>query len=436
MSRFYLAALVSAGLASWSGCSSRCETGSKCIAEEGIDTASSSLTRANPTVPANQLSAAAQSEASFAIDLYKKIEGGKSNLFFSPHSIVEALTMTYAGAKGTTQSEMRAVLHLSMPDDQQHAAMNALDLALQSRGAGQKAQDGTPFRLTVANALWGQQGHNFLPTFLDTIAVNYGTGINLLDFIGATEASRVRINTWVSDKTDGKITDLIPPGHITPDTKLVLTNAIYFNAAWATKFEKSATTTLPFQTSTGSVSVPTMHETTELASAVVGGNVDEVGYHAVALPYAGNELSMLVICPDDFAAFDTVLTADKLNQIIESLKPGRVELSLPKWKLIDETSLGDPLQTLGMQAAFKNADFSGIDGALGLQISDVLHKAFVAVDEDGTEAAAATAVLVKTTSVPIDPPTVVKVDKPFLYIIRDNATGAVVFLGRIMDPTK
>lgn len=435
MSRFYLAALVTAGLASWSGCSNRCETGS-CAAEDGIDKASSSLTRANPSVPASELAAAAQSEASFAIDLYKKIEGNKTNLFFSPHSIVEALTMTYAGAKGTTQSEMRTVLHLSMPDDQQHAAMNALDLALQSRGAGQKAQDGTPFRLTVANALWGQQGHNFLPTFLDTIALNYGTGVNLLDFIGATEASRVRINTWVSDKTEGKITDLIPPGHITPDTKLVLTNAIYFNAAWATKFEKAGTTTLPFQTSTGPVSVPTMHETTEVASAVVGGNVDEVGYQAVALPYAGNELSMLVICPDDFAAFDTVLTADKLNQIIAKLKEGRVELSLPKWKLTDETSLGDSLQALGMKAAFNNADFSGIDGSLGLQISEVLHKAFVAVDEDGTEAAAATAVLVNDTSLPIDPPTVIKVDKPFLYLIRDNATGAIVFLGRIMDPTK
>ena len=404
-----------------------------CTGSSGPASTSSNLDRATPTVATDQLKAAAKSESDFAIDLYKQLAPQKQNLFFSPHSIAEALTMTYAGAAGTTKSEMRSVLHITLPDADEHAAMNALDLTLQSRGQGQKGADGQPFRLRVANALWGQQGHSFLPTYLDTISVNYGAGIELVDFESASEPSRIQINDWVAQKTENKVVDLLPKGFIDGSTRLVLTNAVYFNAAWSSPFETSATTSQPFTTPSGSVTALTMQQTGSMRAAISAAT-DGSAYQAVSIPYAGNQLSMIVVRPDDLSSFESTFDAARLAQILSDLQPSEVHLSLPSWKLTDTTALAEQLSALGMKAAFDNADFSGIDGTHDLAISKVQHKAYVMVNEAGTEAAAATAVAVTTSAIG-GPLVEIKVDRPFLYLIRDDATGAVVFLGRIVDPT-
>lgn len=391
----------------------------------------SSKQRVTPTITAAQVEQATASTRQFGVDLYNHLvaQPGKQNLFFSPHSIAAALQMTYAGARTQTATEMRSVLHLSLTDTEVHAAGNALDAALMSRGQGKQGKDGQPFRLKIANATWSQAGYRFLPTFLDTLAENYGAGLNVVDFVAGAETARATINGWVANKTEDKIKDLLPQGSITADTRLVLTNAIYFNAAWADQFEPSATTNAPFaKAGGGSVDVPTMHKGLTNTSLY-----QSSGISAVAVPYDGDELSMVIIRPDDLASFESTFSPAVLDAILTGLAPHAVMLHLPKWQATVETPLKAPLTALGMEAAFTTADFSGIDGTMNLVITDVVHKAFVAVDEKGTEAAAATAVIIGETSAPefVD----VKVDRPFLYLIRDNATGAVVFMGRTVDPT-
>lgn len=386
-----------------------------------------------PAISQSELASATQSGRSFSVDLYKALAKEKENLFFSPHSIVEALMMTYAGAQGTTATEMREVLHIGMSDDKAHGAMNAIDLALASRGQNQKGVDGQPFRLKVANALWGQDGYAFQSSYLDTIATNYGAGVQLVDFVTDAPGARLAINGWVAQKTEDKIQDLIPEGILSATTRLVLTNAVYFNASWQAPFDPARTDTKPFYTNLElekSVQAPTMHSV-EAATA----SYQASGVTAVELPYAGRELSMVVIQPDDLASFESALTQTSLDAILAGLSPHLIDLSLPKWKFTDDTSLAAPLKALGMPSAFSaSADFSGINGGKDLLIQEVLHKAFVGVDEAGTEAAAATAVIIGVTSIPEY--VAVKIDRPFLFLIRDNATGAVVFMGRVVDPTK
>jgi serpin B len=339
--------------------------------------------------------------------------------------------MTYAGARGETEQQMADALHYTLPQARLHPAFNALDQALAKRGEGAQGKDGQGFRLNVANAIWGQAGYQFLPAFLDLLAGNYGAGLRLLDFVAGPEEARVAINDWVSQQTEERIQDLIPPGLITPLTRLVLTNAIYFNAAWATPFEAELTENGPFTLLDGSeVMEPMMRQTGSL------GYAEGPGYQAVELPYDGHELSMVILLPEagEFEAFEEGLGAGQVESILEGLAYRQVALTMPKFEFESEFSLAQALAALGMPAAFSgDADFSGMDGGRDLFISEVVHKAFVSVDEAGTEAAAATAVIVAVTGMP-EAPVEVSLDHPFIFFIRDIQTGAILFVGRVVDP--
>ncbi|MBI5878308.1 MAG: serpin family protein [Chloroflexi bacterium] len=385
--------------------------------------------------PAADLTILAKDDAAFAFDLYGRLRASApgANFMFSPHSISTALAMTYAGAKGNTATEMAAALHFGLPADRLHAAFNTLDQELAARGKGAQGKDGKGFRLNTVNAVWGQSGYKFLPDFLDTLALNYGAGLRLLDFARQTEPSRLAINQWVSDQTEARIKDLIPRGAIDASTALVLTNAIYFNAAWASPFDAKATVSEPFTLLDGkSVNVPTMKKRAEFAYA------QGDGWQMLEMPYDGRELAMDILLPaaGQYEAFESALTAARLTSIVQAMKGDyMVDVSLPRWKFDSSFGLVDPLKALGMKDAFAGgkADFSGMDGSRNLFISAVLHKAFVAVDEAGTEAAAATAVIVGRTSIPAQS-TVFKADRPFIFLIRDLKTGAVLFVGRVLNP--
>lgn len=363
----------------------------------------------------------------FAADLYKLASAEQGNLFMSPHSITTALAMTYAGAANNTATQIADVFHFTQAPATLHASLNALDLALASRAQGGSSET-IPFRLRTANSMWGQDGFDVLAPFLDTLAVNYGTGMHVLDFAGATEASRQTINGWVEDQTNDKIQDLLPQGTIQPTTRLVLTNAIYFSAAWAEPFEASDTADRPFHVAGSAVQVPTLYQTADM-------NYGEgSGWKAVEIPYDGEDLSMTVVVPDDLSAFEQQLTGATFAQIGTAVTHHSVQLYLPKFKFASPLALKPILAELGMTDAFADgaADFSGIDGTRDLVITDVLHKGFVGIDEAGTEAAAATAVVIGPTSVP-ELATMV-VDKPFLFFIKDRPTGAILFVGRVVDP--
>lgn len=388
----------------------------------------------SPKTSTSDLTALVTGNTALALDLYQALSDDPGNLFYSPYSISLALAMTYAGARGQTEAQMADALHFTLSQDRLHPAFNALDLELASRGEGAAGKDGEGFRLNIANAIWGQDGYPFLQEFLDTLAVNYGAGMHLLDFAAAPEPSRVTINDWVADQTEGRIKNLIPQGLITTLTRLVLTNAVYFNAAWAYPFDEDDTSDGPFHTLDASeVTVPMMHLGEELRYA------EGAGYQAVELPYDGDELSMVILLPGagEFKAFEASLDVATLTSVLTGLSRRRVVLTMPKFTYVSQFKLSQVLSDLGMQDAFipDQADLSGMDGTRSLFISEVVHKAFVDVDEAGTEAAAATAVIVGVTSVPIDPPVEVTVDRPFIFLIRDIQTGTILFLGRVTDPT-
>ncbi|MDI1443455.1 serpin family protein [Polyangium sp. 6x1] len=383
----------------------------------------------SPNVPSADLATFVDGNTAFALDIYKTLRSEPGNLFYSPHSITSALAMTWAGARGQTETDMAKALHFTLPQAQLHPAANALDLALASRGKDAKGSDGQGFRLNIANAVWGQVGSPFETAFLDVLGLNYGAGMNIVDYVGASEQARTLINGWVEKKTEGKIKDILAPGSIDSTTRLVLTNAVYFNAAWRTPFEESKTQNGSFTTSDGaSVSVPMMQGFVE-APYVQGAD-----YAAVELPYDGDELSMVLVLPDDLDAFEGSFDAAKLSEVVGGLSEHSVNTQLPRFKFESKFSLVEQLKTLGMGVAFTDeADFSGINGTGGLMISDVIHQSFVSVNEAGTEAAAATAVIVGETSAP--PPAAIAFDKPFLFFIRDIATKSVIFVGRVADPS-
>jgi serpin B len=385
----------------------------------------------SPAVSETDLETLVDGNNAFAFDLYQALRQTDENLFYSPYSISEALAMTYAGARGETEKSMAEALHFTLPQDRLHPAFNSLDLQLKQRGQGAKGKDDEGFRLHVVNAIWGQKDYQFLGQFLDVLAQNYGAGLRLVDFINETEPSRITINKWVSDQTEERIKDLIPQGAINELTRLVLTNAIYFNAAWQYPFEKTTTANGPFFLLNGSnVTVPMMRQTESLRYT------EGANYQAVELPYDGQELSMVILLPKagQFEAFEQSLDAGVVTGIIDRLEGGQVALTMPKFEYEYSLGLKQALTTLGMGIAFTpDADLSGMDGKHDLLIQDVLHKAFVSVDEAGTEAAAATAVIVGLTSIPAQP-VEVKIDRPFIFLIRDIATGSVIFIGRVLNP--
>lgn len=388
--------------------------------------ARSSLQRANPTVPPADLAAAVAGNTRFDLDVYAQLRSQPGNLFYSSHSLVSALAMTYVGARGTTATELASALHFGLPDAQLHPAFNALDRAL----TAPPAHPGD-FQLTIDDALWGQKGFTFLAPFLDALATNYGAGMNLLDFERDAEASRAFINAYIASRTNDLIPELLPEGSIGSDTRLVLTNAIYFKADWVEAFEPADTRPADFHLRGGSkVSVPTMH------GIAHGKHARLEGYDALALPYKGERISMLILVPDagTFETFEAGLAPDVLTRAVGALAPAAIELAMPKFSLDQKVDGKAVLEALGVHAAFDDADFSGISTDAQLQISDILHQAVVKVDEKGTEAAAATAVVVGVTSVPVSDVRI-DLDRPFVFFIRDDATGALLFSGRLVDPS-
>jgi serpin B len=368
----------------------------------------------------------------FGFDLYGKLRGRGGNLFLSPYSIATALAMTSTGARGETDRELAAVLHA--PDDPpaRHAAFRDLIARVNGEGQGQRRLD----TLISANALWLQQGDPFLHAFLDATRTYYGAQPFEVDFAGNTESARQRINAWVEAQTAGKIREIIQSLDLDRDTALVLTNAIYFKGAWASPFVASHTRKDGEFTAAGGkkVTVPMMTQT-ETYRYHDGGS-----FQALELPYAGNQRSMLVLLPkavDGLAALESSLTPEGLDAVVGKLGRQRVNLELPRFRLEESFQLADVLQSLGMERSFdpSRADFSGMTGRRDLAVSKVIHKAFVDVNEEGTEAAAATAVVMARTAVMLPGRTVTfRADHPFLFLIRDQATGAVLFLGRVNEP--
>ncbi len=389
---------------------------------------------ANPTVSSADLAQLAADNRTFAFDLYQQLRAAPGNLFYSPHSISVALAMTYAVAAGTTAGQMAQALHLNLPADRLHPAFNALQFALASREKDPNNPKQTNFQLNVVNALWGQTGYTFLPAFLDLLATNYGAGMRLLDFKANPQAGRQVINDWVAKQTADKIQDLIPPSALDANTRLVLTNAIYFNAQWLSQFQETSTQPGPFTLLDGNqVSAPMMNISKMFAF------YQGSGVSAVEMPYVGGQVSMVLIVPDagKFASFEQGLNAAQWDKISAGLKYNQVNLSMPKFKFSSEFTLNDALAKLGMTDGFTpgKADLSGMDGSHNLFISKALHKAYINVDEKGTEAAASTAVAIGLTSIPANPVDL-KIDRPFLFLIQDKPTGAILFLGRVTNPVK
>jgi len=385
----------------------------------------------SPDVSTSEQALLVEGNSAFAFELYQALREERGNLFYSPYSISLALAMTYAGGRGETAQQMADTLQFLLEQERLHPAFNWLDAELTRRGEGAAGKDGEGFRLNIVNAIWGQKDYEFLSAFLDVLAENYGAGLRILDFITETEKSRLTINDWVSDQTEGRIEDLIPQGAIGELTRLVLTNAIYFNAAWEYPFDEDITVDGPFYLlDGGQVIVPMMKQTESF------GYTEGEGYQAVELLYDGCELSMVILLPEagNFEAFEEGLQGQQVSDIISGLQPTEVALTMPRFEFDSEFSLKDTLAEMGMPIAFSgSADFSGMTGKPELFISAVVHKAFVAVDEAGTEAAAATAVIMELTAVP-EPPVEVTIDRPCIFLIRDIETGAILFVGRVMNP--
>lgn len=378
--------------------------------------------------PTADVKNAAEANNRFALDLYPKLKKGDENLFYSPYSISTALAMTYAGARGGTAEEMARTLHFDLPADRLHPAYAQMIRDLNE--AGKKGD----FQLSVANRLWGQKGEPFLKDFLDLTERNYGAGLSQVDFVGDTEGARKTINDWVEKQTAEKIKELIGQGVLSAATRLVLTNAIYMKAEWLAKFKKQDTSPAPFFAAGGrEIQATTMHRTTAF------GYAEAEGLQVLEMVYKGDRLSMVILLPrqkDGLAGVENGL-AENLSKWLAQLKTQSVRVALPKFKATKEFSLGQTLQSLGMVKAFggAQADFSGMNGKRDLFISAVLHKAFVAVDEEGTEAAAATAVVMELSAI-LRPEQIpeFRADHPFVFLIRDRQTGAILFMGRVTEP--
>jgi serpin B len=365
----------------------------------------------------------------FSADLYKVLARQQGNVVLSPYSVGVALAMTRTGAVGETSKQMDATLHAALSKDLD-AGFNALEQALAKRPGSYKVGDQSlELELATANRLWGQKDLSFEPAFLDTLAKSYGAGMQIVDYKTAHEPARRAINDWVAARTRDRIKDLIAEGVLDARTRLVLTNAIYMKASWLLRFNDAVPGT--FHRADGStVQAQLMSEGENLAY----GTGD--GYQAVRVPYAGG-LSMLVIVPDvgKLGSFERSLDGAALRRISTGLSGTQVMLSMPKFSFRSRAQLKDTLSELGMPIAFSDhADFSGITKQEPLEIADVIHQAFIAVDETGTEAAAATAVVFRSVSAPLKQ-VELKIDRPFLFLIQDDGTGTVLFMGRVADPT-
>lgn len=396
----------------------------------------SSLNREkSPSVASDDLKTLVDGNNTFALDIYQSLHSENGNLILSPFSMSLALAMTYAGARGNTESQMADVLHFTQGQEKTHPTFNSLDLALESDPINLD-KDQEPLKLNIANAVWAEQTFSFLPEFLDTIALNYGAGVQLADFVNNFEKERIGINNWVSDKTEDRINDLLPDGSLNADTRMVLVNAIYFKADWSTQFDANSTHDAAFHLLDGTeITIPTMNDL-RFGIPYVQGD----GYQAAELTYAGETAAMDIILPDEgnFEAFETSFNKEVYDEILQGMQPSNsLTLSLPKFEFTKDFGLAAALGDMGMKDAFDRgaADFSGMTGKKDLFISDVIHKAFVAVDEEGTEAAAATAVIMEAAGAMM-PETSFIADRPFIFIIRDTVNGQILFIGRVLNPAE
>lgn len=371
----------------------------------------------------------------FGLDLYAKLVAADRgrNLVVSPASIALALAMARAGAKRTTAIEMDRVMH-DLGADANAAWVAALDQSLNSKTATYKDALGADQQVTLrsVNAPFGQQGYQLEDAYLRALAERFGAGLQLVDYIGAADASRKVINAWVNDQTEDRIPELLGPGSVDASTRLVLVNAIYLKAAWQFPFNQGGTQAALFTKLDGSTTdVQMMHTAASFPYA------SGAGWQAVDLGYVGGGLSMLVIAPDGLAAFESTLDAAKLAGITAALAPQEVQLGFPKFGAETQVGLAEVLKAMGMPTAFDPdaADFSGMTTADRLFISAVIHQANIDVDEKGTEAAAATAVAMAASGMPAEP-VKLTVDHPFVFALRDLDTGAVLFLGRITEPAE
>jgi serine protease inhibitor len=380
--------------------------------------------------PLTDMQAVVNGNSVFAFDLYQKLRSSEGNLFISPYSISTALAMTCGGARGNTQKQMEKTLRFSLDQEKLHPAFAELQNGLN------KLQEAGNFELHVANSLWPQHDYKFLDEYLSLTKKYYGVSITPVDYsLPAREETRKMINKWVEGKTDDKIKDLIPPGSFNDLTRLVLVNAIYFKGHWAHQFDPVKTEDTTFYVSPlESVKIPMMRQEEEFKYA------EFKSLQIVELPYLGENLSMLVLLPRRIEGTEKLeerLSIDNLNFWRNSLQKTKVVVFLPKFTINSGFSLVRPLMAMGMVDAFipGQANFAGMDGRPDwLFISGVIHQAYVDVNEQGTEAAAATATVGIGGGVAV-PPTF-RADRPFLFLIQESKTGSVLFMGRVTDPTK
>ncbi len=384
----------------------------------------------NPGVGKTDLQTLVDGNNEFALDLYQSLRSRKENLILSPFSISLALAMTYSGARGETEAQMEDVLNFG-PQEMTHPAFNALDLVLEDTDSIVN-KDSEPMQLNTVNAVFAEQTFTFLPDFLDKLSVNYGTGIRLMDFANNPDPSRKEINQWVSSETKEKVNDLLPENSVTPDTKMVLVNAIYFKADWLFPFDANDTYDGKFNLLDGSeVTVPMMSQHMHIPYFVGD------GFATAELPYAGDSAVMTLLVPEEgrFKEVESLLNDDMFAEMLSNFSLADVTLQLPKFKYESAFMLSDTLARMGMPNAFDPdlADFTGMTDQQALYIGNVIHKAFVAVDEEGTEAAAATAVTMEGVTAMM-PNNLLVIDRPFIYFIRDVESGQILFIGRVLNP--
>jgi serpin B len=382
-----------------------------------------------PSVDAETRARHSADNRDFAFELFQRLLAeGEENIFVSPHSISIALAMTYAGASGETHEQMGEVLRFTLEEDELHSAFNALDLALDARSEVEVEGDAPTLR--VVNATWGQHDYPFAAEYLDTLAVHYGAGLRAVNFLENFEAVRQQINAWVEAQTQDRIRDLLPEGSLRSSTVLVLTNAIYFLAGWEKEFPESQTADRPFTRPDGSeVEAPLMRQAASFAH-YAGDDT-----HAISLPYVGGEISLIAMMPadpDGLAAWEASLDRETFDAVVAGLQVDHGTVSLPRFRTEGDYDLKALFTAMGWTEFAELARM--VEGPSALEITDILHKSFIDLDEQGTEAAAATAVVIGETSAPIET-FELHFDRTFVYAIYDHPTDTILFLGRLADPS-
>ena len=385
--------------------------------------------RATDATATNDVHVLVTGNSAFGLDLYARLKSANGNLFFSPYSISTCLAMTYAGARGDTAAQMAQTFHFGTNQNQLAASFGELQTQLT------KLREKRGSQLDIANGLWAQQDHHFIPAFLEVARNEYEANLKQVDFRTRTETARMEINDWVSNKTKGKITDLIQPGVLDQATRMVLANAIYFKGRWAREFDTHNTTNAPFSvTPTRKPQVPLMNLTADFKYAEIQ------GLQLLELPYAGDDLAMVVLLPreiDGLKRTEELLNEQALSNWLAQARDQKVNVFLPRFKLTAQVSLAKTLVEMGMTDAFSpRADFSGMDGERDHFVSAVVHKAFVDVNEEGTVAAAATGTAIRMLAIMAQPTPIFRADHPFIFMIRDTHSGSIFFLGRIVDPSR